>query len=452
VLVVEHRTARGRLKVYVADRNQRGFGATPLLAGRAPAVSPTGDRVAFIGAAGQIQVEPLGDGRRRPTQVTWGARPTGYLAWSPDGRRIFFSTARDVESVSSTPAAPGRNPVRVVLRQPGVASLGSTLRPTLGIIAVADPVSAAVAVSRAHFVDGSDLPMDDSGAYGISWADHVTLLSTDDPSAAAPAAALAGNGPVLFLRDGRLDPQVRDEIVRLLDRPRGFHMRGTVDIVGTSADVPDRVAAELQGLRIRVRRYSPESAAAVAARVARGRYDTYVVVSKDDLPVIASARGTLDPLLLTDGSTMPAETAAKLDHMLHEKDTPATVYAVGGEAQAAVRSSWTGKQPFRVIDVGGPDADATSLAAVESLYDAPGRLSVTTASSWQDMLIAGMVGPALVVDHGLTVEARNWLAVSQPVMRSVYVLGGSPALADTVGHTVFGRHYDVEQAPTDITE
>jgi len=44
------------------------------------------------------------------------------------------------------------------------------------------------------------------------------------------------------VRGGRLDPQVQDEIVRLLQRPHGLRMRGTVDIVGTRTDVPDSVA------------------------------------------------------------------------------------------------------------------------------------------------------------------------------------------------------------------
>jgi hypothetical protein len=452
VLAFEHRTARGVTKVYVADRNQRGFGATPLLPGHAPAVSPSGDRVAFIGATGQIFVERLRTDTPRADQITWGARPTGHLAWSPDGRRLFFSTARDVEAVSSTPVSPGRNPVQVVLSRPGVPSLGTVTQPTVGLFAGTDPVHAAVAVSRSHYVGGTQLPMDESGAYGISWADHVTLLSTDDPSAAAPAAVLAHNGPILFLRGGRLDPEVRDEIVRLLDRPHGFHLRATVDVVGTATDIPDTVVTELRDLGFRVRRFSPDDAAGIAAHAALGRYDTYVVVSKDDLPAVASARDTVNPILLTDGSIMPTETARKLDHMIHSKHTPATVYAVGAEAQAAVRSSWTGKGAFQVIDVGGSSVGSTSLAAMQVLYDSPGRLSVTAATDWQDGLIAGMAAPTFVLDGALTRGATAWLAASQPVMRSVYVLGSATALAGNVGRAVYGDRYEVDRTPNDITQ
>ncbi len=452
VLVFEHRTPRGRVKVYVADRNQRGFGASALLPGRAPAVSPTGDRVAFIGAAGQIHVQQIG-GRPRPTQVTWGAHPTGHLAWSPDGRRIVFSTRSDVESVSSTTTSPGHNPVHVVLRRPGVATLGTGSRPTVGSYPGSDPVRTALAVSRAHFVDGTDIPMAEGDGFGVSWADHVTLVGTGDPAAASPAAAIAAGGPILFVRDGRLDPGVRDEILRLLQRPHGMR-RGTVDIVGTTTDVPDSIASELESVHLRVRRFDPAAATADAAQTVRGRYQTLVVVSKDDLPAVASSATSQNPVLLTDGSTMPAETATDLDHMTHYSDAPATVYAVGADAQAAVRSSWAGKRRFTIVDVGGSDVVGDSLAAVQTLYDAPGRLAVTTSADWHDMLIAGMVGPALVVDpdQGLSTDASDWLAASQAVIRAVYVYGGPSTLPGTVGHAVFGTRYVERRSPTDITE
>ena len=452
VLVFEHRTSRGRVKVYVADRNQRGFGPSPLLDGRSPAVSPTGDRIAFIGTAGQIQVQRL-DARPRPRQVTWGAHPVGHLAWSPDGRRIFFSTSSDVESVSSIPLSPGHNPADVVLHHAGVASPGTVSRPAVGTFPGTDPVTAALAVSRARFVDGTQVPVDESSGYGVSWADHVTLVSTDDRTAAAPAAAIARGGPILFLPDGRLDPRVRDEILRLMQRPQGFR-RGMVDIVGSPTAVSDSVMSELQSAHVRVSRFDPTTGAADVADALQGRDQTYVVVSQDDLSAVASSASATDPVLLTDGSTMPAATAAELDRMARDRysATPA-VYAVGRDAQAAVRSSWPGKRPFTIVDVGGTDVAGDSLAAVQGLYDAPGRLSVATSADWRAMLIAGMAGPTLVVAHrGLTPGASEWLAASQAVMRNVYVVGGSSALATTAGQAVFGDRYVLRRSPTDITQ
>jgi len=110
--------------------------------------------------------------------------------------------------------------------------------------------------------------------------------------------------------------------------------------------------------------------------------------------------------------------------------------------------------PLGCVDVGGADAGDDSLAAVQTLYDAPGRLSVATSADWQDMLIAGMVGPALVVDpdQGLSSGVTDWLAANQPVMRAVYVCGGPSSLASTVGRAVFGDRYVERRSPSDITQ
>jgi len=457
VMVFEHRTPRGAAKVYVSDRNQRGSGATALLPGRAPAVSPSGDRVAFIGVRGQIEAQalPVPGRRPHPAQITWDAHPTGHLAWSPDGLRVLFSTRHDVESVRSTPARPGHNPVHVVLAHPGVASMATTAPPTVGSYAGTDPVTTAVAVSRARFVSGTEIPMDETGGFGISYATHVTLVSADDPSAAAPAAAMASGGPILFVRGGRLEPTVRDEIVRLLHRPRGLRMGVTVDIVGTPGAIPGSVASELRATGLRVRRFAPASAAADAAGVLRGDYVSYVVVSADDLPAIVSSAGSDSPVLLTDGSVMPSATAARLDAMPHDDlDAPATVYAVGGQAQAAVRSSWPGKRRFRIVDVGGPSPSAVSLAALQTLYDSPGHLSVTTIADWQDALIATMASPTLVVDRqaGPSTATRGWLAAGEAALRAVYVFGQPAGLADTVGQAVYGDRYVVRREPADIVQ
>ena len=457
VLLFEHRTPRGVTKVYVADRNQRGFGAYALLTGRAPAVSPTGDQVALIGPRGQIEVLalPVETRRPHPARITWGAHPTGHLAWTPDGRRILFSTPQGVESVSSTPARPGHNPVRVVSGHPGVAAAAPLARPAVGAFTGTDPVSTALAVSRARFVDGTDIPAGEGDSVGISWVSHVTLLSTDDPSAAATAAASAAGGPILFLPHGRPDPRVRDEILRLLQQPRGYRMTVTVDIVGTTDDVAssvDRELRSLEGLKVRVRRFAPDAGADAAAAGVRAGSDAFVVVSKDDLSGIASSVGTDNPVLLSDGSSMPSATTARLDRIADSPDAPATVYAVGRDAQAAVRSSWPGKRPFRIVDVGGTDPTDDSLAAVETLYDAPGRLSVATSADWRDVLIATMAGPALVVDQSLSTAAREHLAASEAVLRTVNVFGGPRGLVRSVGDAAYGDRYVVRPAPTDITE
>jgi hypothetical protein len=157
-------------------------------------------------------------------------------------------------------------------------------------------------------------------------------------------------------------------------------------------------------------------------------------------------------VLLTDGSTMPPATAVRINRMPRDLGSPPTVYAVGQQAQAAVRSAWPGRQRFRIVDLGGPDPYANSLAAVQGLDDAPGRLAVSPAADWRDELVATMAGPALVVDErqGLGAAARSWLAASQPAMRGVIVVGGPRGLPRLVGRTVYDHRFTVRRTPTDI--
>jgi hypothetical protein len=348
-----------------------------------------------------------------------------------------------------------------VLAHPGVAASTTRARPTVGTFTTSDPVRAAVEVSHARYAGGAGLATEEVDGYGVTWASQVTLLSTDDPAAAPTAAAVAAGGPILFLRDGRLDPQVSAEVQRLLRRPHGLHKGVHVDVVASPGAVPASVTTDLESLGLRVRQISAGDAVRAAAATQPGRYYSYVVASQQDLPAVVAAAGVssspdtgLRPLLLTDGTTMSAASAARLDRIMHSSDAPATVYAVGSAAQAAVRSSWAGKRPFRIVDVGGSDPATTSLAAVEQLYDSPDRVSVTTSADWRSLLVAGMVGPTLVVDPGTgpSSATRAWLAASGAAYRASYVFGGTPGLARRVGADVYGTHYDVRRTPTDIPQ
>ncbi|MGH3444237.1 MAG: hypothetical protein ACRDPB_02565 [Nocardioidaceae bacterium] len=462
VMVFQHRTASGTKKVFILDRNQRGFGATSLLDGSSPAVSPAGDKIAFIATSRQIDVQTLPvpikhNGRLAPDprQVTWGAAPAGHLAWSPDGRTLVFSTAHDVETVDADPAAGSTsNPVTVVLHHRGVGSFGSSAVPSVGVYS-GDPSDLALDVSRAHWVRGVDAPMDEGSSMGVAAADRVTLVDADDPGSAAVAAAVAGDdrGPVLFVRGGTLDPPVRAEIARVLRWPNGMSGRNRVDIVGDTSAVPDRVAAEIRAMGFRVRRFDPSHPAAAAAAAVRYRPSAYIVVSRTDLPAVLSSVGTGTAVLLTNGSRMPAATADRIDRMQRDPGYPPTVYAVGMQAQAAVRTSWPGKRHFRTVDLGGPDPYANSLDAARSLYDGPGRVAVSTTSDWQAALVGSTIGPTILVDegHGMESATSDWLTAGEASLRGVYVFGGSRSLPDLVGHAVFGpSHFDTVAHPHDI--
>jgi dipeptidyl aminopeptidase/acylaminoacyl peptidase len=68
-----------------------------LAAGRGVAVSPRGDRVAFVARAGdkdQVFTVPLDGGGEKPAELFKGRGDEGTLTWSPDGSRIAFVSRR----------------------------------------------------------------------------------------------------------------------------------------------------------------------------------------------------------------------------------------------------------------------------------------------------------------------------------------------------------------------
>src|SRR5262249_43526078 len=106
-----------------------------------------------------------------------------------------------------------------------------------------DPIAASVALSRSRW---ATRPKDGFLSDGpLWWAAEVKLVDTSDPSAAVTALQSPA-GPVLFVHGNSLDPRVKAEIRRLMDR-----RYGTVILVGR---VSSGVAAAVASMGFRVQR------------------------------------------------------------------------------------------------------------------------------------------------------------------------------------------------------
>lgn len=125
-MAFQHSAANGE-EVWIADSNGRNPMAVKVAAGTSPALSPEGERVAFVGPDGDVRVAKRVDGKRlgqpgsltEPVRVTKDAHATGDLAWTADGTKLAYSTADGIDEVSGSTAAGAKHPVTHLSSAPG---------------------------------------------------------------------------------------------------------------------------------------------------------------------------------------------------------------------------------------------------------------------------------------------------------------------------------------------
>lgn len=321
---------------------------------------------------------------------------------------------------ASTPALTGLGPAPVVVTR----------------LAGPDRVATALAISADRFVDAgagtaaavSAAPIPDAGTTGVladapgsGRAGAVVLAAADataDALVAGPLAVALGAPLLLTARDG-LDPRVADEVARLLPP------RGRVVLVGGEAALGPAVAGALG--RYAVERLAGGDRYATAVAVAREGLgappDVMLATGRDapDALAASAAAAALDgAVLLTDGATLPALTAA----YLHAHGTGAR-YAVGGPAATADPTA---------VPLVGPERTATAAAAATPLFPAARAAGVAGAGAPADALagavhVADEPGPLLLTDpQSLSTPARAWLDVARPALEEVTVYGGTAAV------------------------
>lgn len=457
ILAYQHQGSNGA-EIWILDRNQRGPQGAKARDGAQPAVSPDGKRLAFVGGDGQLYTEALPVlGGATAVRITVGVVGLSHPVWSPNGNRIAFSTTSNVESVSATaPAGSGGNPLTVESPSPGVASY-EPMRPTSVLrFATGDPVSDAIAESGAFYqtVPSTGVPPFPIGA---TYATAVTLVSTADPKALTVAGLGWRYGPVLFTRPDSLTPATSAELTRLLGPAQNHYGRvPAVTIIGDTSVISAAVEARIKsfGYQITRRPDADPIAAAVAVNgpgVNAGTNGAPVyVVSASDTPAILSLEALShgSSILLTDDSAMPAADQAIINRIETGGDK-SRIIAVGGQAQAALASSWPGKpSQMRVTPIGGSDADLNSLLIAQRYSDGPTEVGLASTNSWQEALLAAANGPRMPVIFvdpraGLSADAAGWLADASASVGTVVAYGDT----SSVPQQVTAAAQDALQAP-----
>ncbi len=189
-------------------------------------------------------------------------------------------------------------------------------------------------------------------------------------------------------------------------------------------------------------------AASVGRVSGADRIATAVAVSQDSFPAgnagaVVLARGDAypdalvggplaaaknAPLLLTEGSTLPAATATELKRVL---PAGGTVYVLGGTSAvpATVASQLTGLG-YSVVRYSGADRFATAVAVAKAL-GSPKTVLLATGTNFPDALAAGPaaahVHGAILLTNGSLVPTETATYLAGP--HTTYAIGGPAAAA-----------------------
>ncbi len=275
-------------------------------------------------------------------------------------------------------------------------------------------------------------------------SDVVLLARADnfaDALAGGPLARKLG-APLLLTFTSDLATSVAGEIERL--------GATKVILLGGRAALSDGIAADLATRGVTVERIAGadrwETAALIGRRVggthaylALGRHDVEDRAWPDALAVSGLAAFEGRPLLLTGQDGLPSATAAALGDMAVQRVT-----IVGGTAAVpSLVETQVRARGITVDRLAGPTRFGTSAAiadrAVAAGMDAR-MVWVTSGRNWPDALAAApgnsAIGAVLVLvdptDLTRSPETRDWLALHDPVVDDILVIGGTAAVSSSV--------------------
>lgn len=419
-----YRRSNGAISLFLAGASQLKY-------------SPAGDRVAYLApdAKGVTQLFIASANGASPRQLTTSDHQISHPAWSPDGSQIAYDDAQFGEVVevsaadgATTGSAPGSFPAWIV--GPGKTNVvrlwGS------------DRTGTAIAASQYVFADhgAADRNRYQAGA---------VVLSRDDLYADAlggSSLAVTKGGPLLITSPAALNPAVGHEISRVLAPG------GTVYLLGGNSALSPAVERQVRALGFRVVRLAGADRFQTAIAIARtvNPHPSLVMLAtgtnfKDAL----AAGATGEPLVLTDGKTMPAATAAYLNSLNPVPQTGGTtLVTVGGPGdkalvsgyQAGLMPSW----PTRInrVPLVGAIATDTAVLVAKAFTFGNGQAAIATTSTWPDALSGGAMvgnlgGPLLLTDPGaLYGPVAGYLTTQSGSLTAAVMLGGPSALPNSL--------------------
>jgi len=268
------------------------------------------------------------------------------------------------------------------------------------------------------------------GSFDNDTAGAVVLARADNYPDALAATPVAANrsGPLLLTFPDTLDSRVESEIQRVL------LPGGAVHIAGGPAAVGSGVEGRLRNAGFNVIRHNGRNrfeTATLLAEQVQGPAIAFLASGTtfaDALPSGAAAAAQAGVVLLTNGSSMPAETAAYLQARPGIRRV-----AVGGQAAAADPGA------ERIV---GADRFETSVALARRFFNGAPSAGVANGTNFPDALAGGAHvgsrgGPLLLTrQEALPASVRQWLAESRNSLRNVFINGGPNAVSTSTENEV----------------
>jgi hypothetical protein len=426
-------------------------GASTLLISNAShaVYSPDGTKIAFVraDASGVPQVFSVdADGSGHLTQLTTDTVGASKPAWSPDGQYLAYVSAA-ATGIIEIPAAGGD----------AVGSIQNADDPSWGPSIAAghvqrewgsDRLATAIAASQADFAAHGDT------SDHRSQAGAVVLARSDNFADALGGSALAvqRNAPLLTTPTAGLDSAVQAEINRVLAPG------GTVYLLGGTGALSPAVAQALGGYNVvRLAGGDRYATAASIAHVVNPNPNAVLIATGNNYPDALSAGAVGLPVLLTNGSSMPAATASYLNGLNPDYNSPTgtELITIGGPGNNALHSAvsqgqmpaWgTGQINWFVI--AGDTRYATSLGVAETFFVANTDVALATGLAWPDALSGGaMIGhrgsPLLLVDpSGIDGDTMAYLHGQASSLATLHLIGGIGALKPAIAQQAANAFQD----------
>ncbi|WP_245173623.1 cell wall-binding repeat-containing protein [Streptomyces aureus] len=411
---------------------------TKIAAGRSPALSPDGTKVAFIRTVdgrGQVfSVNTDGTGERRLTDDT-----SDYTtpSWAPASDRLVvavgdhvsedaikvLTVTADAVTVGSPFPYGGRSPAWQPLRKNYVSRVSG-----------ADVYGSNIAASRWTWnTVGKSEP-------GLMNASSAVLVSQDSQSYALTAPALAGkkHGPVLLTPGTSISTAVQKELKRTLKPGASVYLVGGTSILSSAVSskvtalgfVPKRLAG--------TSRYS--TSVAVAKSITSAPKYVFIATGTDYHSALAAAsaagaEGTSSKavVVLNDGNKLTSSVQAYLNG-LDPRDT--YMIPVGASAKYALTHTPFSHWPstFTYYPVTASTNAGTAAALARFWWSAPGSVALASTDSWRGGTSAAaamnVFGPLLWTDVAtLTADTKSYLLKGAANVNGIAVFGGTGSVS-----------------------